>query len=78
MLTVSLRDARQRLGELVNAAARGEEVVITRRGRQAAQLRAVPRRPRRRLPDLSAFRASLRLKGSLTDTLLTLRNDERA
>ena len=38
MLTVALKDARQRLGQLVDAAARGEEVVITRRGQGAARL----------------------------------------
>jgi prevent-host-death family protein len=77
MVTVTLKDARQRLGQLVDAAARGEDVVITRRGRRAARLRSVVDEPLPPLPDLSAFRASLHVSGSLTDTVLEMRDEER-
>jgi prevent-host-death family protein len=77
MTTKSLQEARQQLGQLVDAAARGEAVVITRRGRRVAELRAIAPAPRPRLPDLSAFRASVAGNGSLTQTLLAMRNEAR-
>ncbi|MBN2449581.1 MAG: type II toxin-antitoxin system prevent-host-death family antitoxin [Lentisphaeria bacterium] len=78
MVTVTLKDARQRLGQLVDAVARGEEVVITRRGRRAARLQAVEDRPPPGLPNLDEFRTSLRIEGSLTESLLQMRDEERA
>lgn len=63
MDTVSIREARRRLSELVDAAQRGEAVVITRRGKKVARLSAVRDQPRKRLPDLTAFRASIKVKG---------------
>ena len=77
MVTVTLKDARQRLGQLVDAAARGEEIVITRRGRRAARLRPVTDGPLPPLPGLDEFRASLQVSGSLTESLLQLRDEER-
>ena len=78
MSPVSLKRARERLGDLVRAAERGEPVVITRRGREVARLVPVERSRRRGLPDLSAFRASLKVSGkSLTRELLDLRDEER-
>jgi prevent-host-death family protein len=49
MRDVKMDDAGQELAELVEAAIHGEEVVITRGGRQVARLVSVPlhdRRPR--------------------------------
>ena len=77
MVTVTLKDARQRLGQLVDAAARGEEIVITRRGRRAACLRSVAEASLPPLPDLDEFRASLQVSGSQTESLLRLREEER-
>jgi prevent-host-death family protein len=74
---VSLKQARQRLGDLVDAATRGETVVITRRGRGVARLVALDASPER-LPDLTAFRASLQMQGApLSETVLAARRDER-
>lgn len=55
MRTVSLADAKAHLSELVEHAAAGEPVRITRRGKAVAQITAVnaPRRP----VDLGALRA---------------------
>lgn len=79
METVSIREARQHLSELVEAAERGESVIITRRGRRVARLAPVEREPRGGLPDLSEFRASLRVKGRrLTRELLAQRRQERS
>ena len=38
MTTVGISEARNRLSDLVDRAARGEEIVITRRGEQVARL----------------------------------------
>ncbi len=46
--TVSLREAQERLAELVARAERGETVVITRNGREVAHLGPPARREQRR------------------------------
>jgi len=78
MDTVSIREARKRLSELIAAAERGESVIITRRGREVALLAPLARKPRRRLPDLSEFRASIKVKGKgLSETVTAMRSRER-
>ena len=78
MVTVTLKDARQRLGQLVDAAARGEDIVITRRGRKAVRLSPAVDGPRRSLPDLAAFRASIKVGGApLSDAVVAERKDAR-
>jgi prevent-host-death family protein len=67
MSEVSIRDLRNRGGDIVERAAGGEQITITRSGTPVAQLRPLPTRPVaaqqllarwRRLPPLDA--ASLR------------------
>lgn len=41
MTHVSIRDLRNRGGEVVDRAARGEQITITRSGREVAELRAL-------------------------------------
>jgi prevent-host-death family protein len=78
MNRISLKEARKRLGDLVKAAERGESVVITRRGRKVARLGPAEKRAVKGLPDLTAFRASLKVGGrSLTRELLAQRREER-
>jgi prevent-host-death family protein len=55
MIKVSLADAKAQLGELVERAAAGEPVRITRRGKAVAQITAVEP-PRKRI-DVAALRA---------------------
>ncbi|MGD0024992.1 MAG: type II toxin-antitoxin system prevent-host-death family antitoxin [Xanthobacteraceae bacterium] len=55
METVNLADAKARLSELVERAAAGEVVRITRRGKPVAQLTSV-KAPRKRI-DVAALRA---------------------
>jgi len=77
--TVNLKEARRRLSDLVKAAERGQSVTITRRGRKVARLVPARTAAARGLPDLSEFRASIKVKGkSLTDELLAMRREERA
>ena len=69
MARVSIRDLRNHGGEVVDRAARGEQITITRSGHEVAELRAlrpslsadVLLRRRRRLPpvDPAALRADL-------------------
>lgn len=78
MDTVNMKEARERLSELVRAAERGQSVTITRRGKEVARIVPPPQSPLKPLPDLSEFRASIKIKGrSLTDELLALRREER-
>lgn len=63
MDTVNIREARRRLSKLVDAAERGEAVVITRHGKRVACLKPIEGRPRKALPDLSEFRASMKVTG---------------
>src|SRR5713101_7625418 len=55
VITFSLADAKAHLSELVERAAAGEAVCITRRGKAVAQITAVDT-PRKRI-DLAALRA---------------------
>jgi antitoxin (DNA-binding transcriptional repressor) of toxin-antitoxin stability system len=61
MATVSIRDLRNKGGEVVDRAARGEVITITKSGKPVAELRALPRKGlsreellarRRRLPSI--------------------------
>ena len=75
---INMKEARKRLSELVSAAESGESVVITRRGRKVARIVPPERKRLKRLPDLTAFRASIKVKGrSLTDELIAMREEER-
>lgn len=70
MAEVSIRDLRNHGGDVVDRAARGEQITITRSGRPVAELRRLDREPltaeeliarRRNLPpiDYRAMRAEL-------------------
>ena len=79
MESVSLADAKARLSELVERAANGEPVQITRRGKPVAQIVAVqaPRKP----IDFAALREltdSMPLQAeSAGDFIRRMRDDER-
>jgi len=81
MLTVNLAHAKAHLSELLDKVEAGEEVVITRRGRPSARLKAVspPKRPiSEMLDELAAFRATLPQWGTDSATLIReMRDDER-
>jgi prevent-host-death family protein len=79
MQTMSAKQAREQFRALVDAAARGETTIITRRGRRVARLDPIAVSAVRKLPDLSDFRDSLRLKGrGLSAAVVALRSEERA
>jgi prevent-host-death family protein len=78
METLNIRDARQHLSEIVDAAERGESVVITRRGQKVACVGPVGPAADGGLPDLSKFRAEIQTKGkSLSASLVDARQQER-
>ena len=78
MNEVSIKEARRRLSDLVDAAERGESVVITRRGRQVARLGPARSKPVAGLPDLSRFRSSIKVKGKpLSKAVIDAREETR-
>ena len=60
---VGMREARQRLRLLLDQVQAGDEIVVLRRGLEVGRLVRAQRRIAP-LPDLSEFRASLKLRGS--------------
>jgi prevent-host-death family protein len=78
-MKVTAKQARDRLSEMLDRAARGEEVVILRRGKPVVRLvPTVGQQKSARLPDLKVFRDSIRARGkSLTKHLLDERKEAR-
>ncbi len=78
MNSVNLKEARKHLGNLVEKAERGTPVTLTRRGREVVRLVPIEKASTKPLPDLTSFRASIKVKGkTLTDELLIMRREER-
>ena len=78
MNRVNIREARRRLTSIVDAAERGQKTVITRRGRQVALVEPIRPAKGNTLPDLSEFRASVKVKGKpLSQVVLGRRNEAR-
>jgi len=78
MASVSLKEARRRLSELVRAAERGQPTIITRRGRGVARLEPLGKKAEEPLPDLSDFRASIAIKGGpMSETVVAARREAR-
>ena len=79
MRSINLADAKAHLSKLVERAAAGDTVRITRRGKPVAQITAV-QTPRRRI-DLSALRAMTDMmplqRESARDLLRRLRDEDR-
>ena len=76
-MEVNVKEARSKISSLLDRTQKGEEILILRRGKKVARLVPVAR-PKRCLPDLTAFRESLSVKGdSLSRTILEARNQER-
>jgi prevent-host-death family protein len=77
-MKLTAREARDRFSEILDRAARGEEVVVTRRGRPVVRLSPVNPGKRPRLPNLRDFRASIQVRGTpLSEVLLTERKGAR-
>jgi len=61
-VTVGIFEAKQKLSELVERAARGEEIVITCRGKERARLVGMPDNRKRSLREIFESLARVRMK----------------
>ncbi|MCC6579870.1 MAG: type II toxin-antitoxin system prevent-host-death family antitoxin [Phycisphaeraceae bacterium] len=83
MESVDVTEASQRLDELIDAAVRGERVVLTRGGKPVAELIAIAespvvRKPCAPMPSLAAFRASIKIHGKpMSETVIDERRSAR-
>ncbi len=77
MERVSVREVRENLRAYLERAESGEEISILRRGKEVARLVPPERKPGR-FPDLTEFRASIKLKGeSVGESLIKTRREAR-
>lgn len=76
MVRISIDEARD-LRALLEQVEAGEDIVILREGQEVARLVSTARNPKR-FPDLSKFRASIKLKGEpLSETVIRQRREAR-
>lgn len=76
-MEINLKEAKLKMGSLLDRSQMGEEVVIMRRGKRIAKLIPVSNASKR-LPDLHSFRKSITVKGdSLGSAVVEGRNEER-
>ena len=78
MIHVNVREARQRLAELLSAAQSGQTVEVTRNGKTVARI--VPPAPDEhlQLPDLAEFRASVgKVRRRTKSAISVLRDGDR-
>jgi len=72
MNEVNIREARRRLSSLIDAAQQGESTVIMRYGHAVARIDPVePPPPEATLPDRSAFRARIKIRGKAMSKVVT-------
>lgn len=77
MNQISISEARKCLGELVHEAECGQTVSITRRGKEVARIVPADESPLKPLPNLSHFRASIKMKGrTLSQTVIDMRSED--
>jgi len=76
MLEVNVKEARRRLSELLNRVEKGQEISITRRGKQVARL--VSTKSEATLPSLREFRQTLSIAGKpMSQEVVASRKTER-
>ncbi len=76
MTAISVRAAREQLPQLLDRVEKGEELVITRRGKAVARMLPVPRKAQR-LPPLATFRSSIGAEGTSSVRLIRAERDRR-
>lgn len=77
METISVADTKAHLSELLDRIEKGEELVVTRRGRPVARLSPVKSR-KKPFPSLAKFRSEIpHLKTSGSEVLRIIREDDR-
>lgn len=76
-MEVNVKEARSKISALLDKVQQGEEVIILRRGKRIARLVPITSSAKK-LPDLTAFRSSMSVKGkSLSQTVVQEREEER-
>jgi len=70
---MTAREARRNFAELIRTVQDGRSVTITRRGRPVAQVNPATMPVSGPLPDLTEFRASLKVKGKALSAVITER-----
>ena len=77
MVRVTLAEAKARLSKLLDRVEAGEEVIITRRGREVACIRGVEQKKKPiRFEELAAFRATMpRLRMSSAKLIRQMRDE---
>jgi prevent-host-death family protein len=77
METISVADTKAHLSKLLDRVEKGEEIVVTRRGRPVARLSPVKSR-KKPFPSLSGFRSEIPpLKTTGSEALRLIREDSR-
>jgi prevent-host-death family protein len=78
MLEIDLKELRTKLRLVIQQVEAGEEIRITRRGKEVARLVPPPVQTPPPLPDLTEFRASIKLRGEgLSETVIKARREAR-
>ena len=76
MIRTNVREAKAKLSSYLSQVEQGEEVMIVRRGKPVAILKAVEQTAH--LPSMKAFRETLRVKGpSASETIIRMREESR-
>ena len=76
MKKVQVNEVREKLAKYLAEAEQGEEIIITRHSKPIARLVAY-QEDKPKFPDLTEFRDSIKVKGSVLETLLEIRKEER-
>ena len=77
MRSLSVKEIRSQLSEIIHDAEVGDSTVITRYGVPVAQIVPVEKQ-RPKFPDMSEFRAKVKMRGkSLSETVIEMRDEER-
>ena len=77
MTIVSIKEARSKIGRLIERAENGEEIFITRHGKKVATIQGLPR-SRPKLTSLGEFRKSIKVSGTPMSVIVQKnRSEER-
>ncbi|MBO6586698.1 MAG: type II toxin-antitoxin system Phd/YefM family antitoxin [Gracilimonas sp.] len=77
MKKVPVNEVREQLAKYLTEAERGEEVIITRHNKPVAKLVNYEEPKKEKFSNMEEFRNSLKVEGSVLNTLIEMRNEER-
>lgn len=77
MKKVPVNEVREQLAKYLTQAERGEEVIITRHNKPVAKLVNYEEPKKEKFSNMEEFRNSLKVEGSVLNTLIEMRNEER-